>query len=154
MPRHKYLIEIIQVTEKKHVHLEKRTDDLFLTAEIPLDDSESKNEVKIEPKDLYEVPHGLVPSILFRLQTGQIKHYLMVVNKDGVPIKEVSPKISGKVLRVARDWKGLDKAISDSFGSDLPMGRIAMLIGVVAMVGIVAFLIWKGFIPIPGEWGI
>ncbi len=153
MTRHKYLIEIIQISEKRHVHTEKRTNYLYLTATVPLDGEETA-EIKIEPKDLYEVPHGWLTSLLFRLRTGQIKHYLIVVNKEGEPIKEDQPKISGKVLRVARDWKGLDKAISDSFGSDLPLGRIAMIGAVIVMVVIVAVLIWKGFIPTPRNWGL
>lgn len=153
MSRANYLLEIIRVSDKKHVHLEKRSDDLFITIEDTLDD-DTKIEIKVEPKDLYEVKHGILSKIWFYIRTGQTKHYLMVVNQKGEPIKETAPEISGKVLRVARDWKGLGRAISDSFGSDLPLGRIAMVGGVLIGVAIVAYLISKGFIPMPESWGL
>lgn len=153
MTRHKYLLEIIQISEKKHIHLEKRSSDLFLTVESVLDDEETV-EIEVEPKDLYEVPHGFLSGTISYLKTGQRKHYLMVVNKEGQAIKETQPAISGKVLRVARDWKGLDRAISDSFGSDLPLGRIAVIVAVLGGVVIVGYLVWKGFIPTPRSWGL
>lgn len=153
MSRHKYLLEIIQISEKKHIHMEKRTSNLFLMVESTLENGDTI-EIEVEPKDLYEVPHGCLSGTIVWLKTGQRKHYLMVVNKEGKAIKEIQPAISGKVLRVARDWKGLDRAISDSFGSDLPLGRIALIGAVLVGVVIAGYLVWKGFIPTPRSWGL
>jgi hypothetical protein len=151
--RTKYLLEIIRITSSKHVHLEERTNDLFFDITDKLDD-ETEITINVEPKDLYEVPHNFISRGIAWMKTGQEIHYLMVVNDKGKPIKEKPPAISGKVLRVARDWKGLGRAISDSFGSDLPMGRIAMVGALIIGIGLVAFLIWKGWIPTPESWGL
>lgn len=153
MTRHKYLLEIIRVSDKKHVHVEERTDDLFLEVKNKLDDG-PEITIKVEPKDLYEVPHNFISRFISWARTGQTKHYLMAVNDKGEPFIENAPAISGKVLRVARDWKGLGKAINDSFGSDLPLGRIAMIGGVLIAVAIVAVLVYNGFIPTPESWGL
>lgn len=153
MTRHKYLLEILRVSEKKTVHREERTDDLFVEVTDTLDD-DTTITIKVEPKDLYEVPHNVISRFISWAMTGQTKHYLMVVNDKSETFIEAAPAISGKVLRVARDWKGLGKAISDSFGSDLPMGRIAMIGAIIIGVALIAFLISKGYIPTPESWGL
>ncbi len=153
MTRHKYLLEILRVSEKKHVHLEEKTNDLFVEVKTKLDDG-TEITINVEPKDLYEIPHNFISRGIEWIRTGREKHYLMVVNDQGEPITETPPAISGKVLRVARDWKGLGKAISDSFGNDLPMGRIAMIGAIIIGVTLIAFLISKGYIPTPESWGI
>ncbi len=153
MTRNKYLVEVLRITENKHTYTVKQTDELFIEIKDKLDD-DTEISIKVEPKDLYEIPYSFIPRVIAWIKTGQRKHYLMVVNNQGKPITETAPAISGKVLRVARDWKGLDTAISDNFGNDLPIKRIAMIGAIIISVGIIAFLIYSGYIPTPESWGI
>lgn len=146
--RERNLIEVIRVDETQHGHKFVRTNDLFETIS---DKNEAGEEIEItiKPKDLYEVPHNIITGFFTWLFSGQVKHYVMVVNQSGVPIKETAPAVSGKVLKVARDWKGLGKAISDAFGSRfrLPNAKMILVIGIaIAVLGI---LIYLGVIPLP-----
>jgi hypothetical protein len=147
----KYLIEIIMVDESQHKHIFKRTNDTFLKFKEKNQEGEEV-DISIEPKDLYEIPSNIFFSFFSMLFRGIIQHFLVIVNKTGTPIKETAPAISGKVLKVARDWKGLDKAVNDSFGSRFEIPKLAMLGALVIFVIIIVFLIWKGFIPLPSSW--
>jgi hypothetical protein len=73
----------------------------------------------------------------------------MIVNSKGEAIRETKPDVSGKVLTVARDWKGLGSAISDAFGSrfQLPSGLFILAIG--AAIVILGVLVYLGYIPTP-----
>lgn len=149
--RKKNLIELIFLGEKQHIHVLIRTNDLFSKIKETLPDG-SKINIDVQPRDLYEVPGGLLGFIPWIIK-GQKNHYLLVVNKEGEPIIETAPAISGKVLRVARDWKGLGKAIKDSFGGQFEVPRLALVIAIALGVGVIAFLILRGDIPLPASWG-
>lgn len=153
MGREKNLIEIIRVDQTQHSHIFKRTDNLF--EEITDKNEEGEDIIiKVEPKDLYEVGPNHLINFFVWVFTGRIKHYVMIVNSKGIAIKEKLPDVTGKVLIVARDWKGLDKAINDSFGSRFQIPRIA-LVGVVGLAVLaLAFLVWRGIIPLPARWSI
>jgi hypothetical protein len=147
------LIETIIVDENQHKHIFNRTNDTFFSF---TDKNEAGEEItiEIEPKDLYEIPSNFIVQFLSMLITGVVAQYLVVVNKQGQPIKEGECEISGKVLKVARDWKGLDQAIKDSFGSQFNMPRLGLIVGIALAILVIGFLVWKGFIPTPQSWGI
>ena len=151
MGRHRYLIEVIQIRENSHIHIRKRTNDLALVIEAKGEDGAEIN-IKVEPKDLYEVPINFFFWVPKWVKTGMLRHYVIVVGPDGKPIKEDSPSISGKVLKVARDWRGLGKAISDSFGSNWEIPRIGLIIAIGAALLLFGFLVWRGTIPLPRSW--
>ena len=151
MARNKYLIEIVRVGDNQHEHVEKRSDTLSFDVEAKKKDG-SDIVIKVEPKDLYEVPINAFSKLIKWLKTGQTNHYLLVVGPDGTPIKETAPAISGKVLKVARDWRGLGKAISDSFGSNFQIPLIAIILALVGAVLLFGFLVWRGTIPLPRSW--
>ena len=152
MVRTKNLIELIVIEETQHTHQEIRTDDLFSEITFTKMDG-TKDTLTVQPRDLYEVGGGLF-GFLKWIRYGQKKHYLMVIREDGTPIKEKDPEISGKVLRVAKDWRGLGKAIHDSFGSRFQIPRMGLVIAVGIGVAVIIFLVWRGFIPTPTSWGI
>lgn len=146
--RERNLIEVIRVDETEHNHKFVRTNDLFETVE-DINEAGETITIEIKPKDLYEVPQNSMMGFFVWLFTGRAKHYVMVVNQAGTPIKETTPKVSGKVLKVARDWKGLGRAIKDAFGSrfSLPAPKMILIIGIaIAVLGI---LIYMGWIPLP-----
>jgi hypothetical protein len=148
----KYLIEIIMVDETQHKHIFKRTSKTFL--KFKEKNQEGKEvEIIIEPKDLYEVPINVISGFFSMLIKGIVQNYIAIVNKEGKAIMETDPAISGKVLKVARDWKGLDKAVSDSFGSRFEIPKIALIGALLVFVAIIVVLIWKGIIPVPSSWG-
>ncbi len=153
MGREFNLIEVIRVDKTQHSHIFKRTNNLFETIEDINEDGETI-EIKVEPKDLYQVPVNHIINFFVWVFTGRMRHYIMIVNSKGEPIREISPKVSGKVLLVARDWKGLDSAINDAFGARFKIPRL----GVIAIIGvsilILAVLVWRGFIPIPARWSL
>ena len=151
MARKKYLIEVIQIGSGDHTHIQKRTNDLSLVIEGKGPD-DSDIEIKVSPKDLYEVPISFLPGFIKFLRTGMIRHYVIIVNPEGIPIEEKSPEISGKVLKVARDWRGLGKAISDSFGSNWEIPRIGIVLGIGLALLIFAVFVWRGWIPLPRSW--
>lgn len=150
--RFAHTIEVIMIEETQHTHTLVRTNDIFSEIDLTLGDG-TKLAVKVEPRDLYEVSRGIF-GFLKRIRTGEKDHYLLIVDSEGNPIKEVAPKISGKVLRVARDWKGLGKAIHDSFGGRFQIPRTALVVAVGVGVVVIVFLVWRGFIPTPTSWGI
>ena len=151
MTRQKYLIEVIQMKEMVNTHVLKRTDDLFTEINIKKED-ESNVTITVAPRDLYEVETNLFKGFWVWATKGQKKHYLMIVDKEGNPITEGSATISGKVLKVARDWKGLDGAVKDSFGSSLGMGRLGFIGLIVVAVIVLGVLVWRGVIPLPRSW--
>ena len=153
MGRERYLIEVIRVDETQHSHIFKRTDHLF---EKIIDENEAGEEIEIEvePKDLYEVPQFHLINFFVWLVTGRVSHYIMIVNSQGKAIREIEPMVSGKVLKVARDWKGLDKAIHDAFGSRFQIPRIGLVVVLGVSILVLFFLVWKGFIPLPARWFI
>ena len=153
MGRERNLIEIIRISEKQNDHLFVKSDSLFETISSKFG-GDTEIEIKIEPRDLYEVSINGFLNFLIWVGTGRINHYIMVINEDGKPIIEEPPEISGKVLKVARDWKGLGKAIRDSFGSGFEMPRIALVAGIGVGILILIFLIWRGYIPLPRSWGV
>jgi len=148
--RKRYLIEVIQVEETQHNHYKFKSHDLFTTLKLTTE-GRPDQKVEVEPKDLYEVPAGITGFFRF-IWTGQAKHYMMIVNDLGKPIIETKAEIKGKVLKVARDWKGLGKAIKDSFGSRFEIPRIALIALVFVAVAVMAYLVAKGYIPLPRSW--
>lgn len=152
MIRQPYLIEVIMIGKTQHNHTQIRTDDLFSEIDLRLDDG-SEIKVSVEPRDLYETSRGIFGFIKW-IRKGEKNHYILVVNEKGEPIIESKPEISGKVLRVARDWKGLGKAINDAFGGRLQLPRKSLVISVGIGVLIIIFGVWRGWIPTPSSWGI
>ncbi len=150
--RHAHLIEVIMIGKTQHTHTQIRTNDLFSEIDLKLDD-DSEITVSIEPRDLYETSRGIFGFMKW-IRKGEKNHYILIVNENGEPISESTPDISGKVLRVARDWKGLGKAISDSFGGRLQLPRMTLVIGVGIGVLIIIIGVWRGWIPTPTSWGI
>ena len=148
--RKRYLIEVIQIEETQHNHYKFKSQELFTTLTLTTE-GKPNQKVEVEPKDLYEVPVGIKGFLVF-LWTGQAKHYMMIVNDTGKPIPETKAEIKGKVLKVARDWKGLGKAIKDSFGSRVEIPRIALIALVFVAIAIMAYLVAKGHIPLPRSW--
>jgi hypothetical protein len=146
--RLRYLVEVIRVDETQHGHKFVRTHDLF---ENITDENEAGEEITIEikPKDLYEKPTNLIAGFFNWIFTGQVKHYVMVVNQNGKAIKEKAPKVSGKVLKVARDWKGLGKAIKDAFGGGFSLPSSKMILVIIGAIIVLAGLVYSGWIPLP-----
>lgn len=151
MDRKKYRIEIIRVDETQHNHLFHKTNNLF--AEIKDKNEEGKEiTIKVEPKDLYEVKLMEPFKFLRWALTGTIQKYIMIVNSNGVAIREKKPKVSGKVLKVARDWRGLGKAINDSFGTRFDIPRVGLVVLVVGAIAVLFLLVKSGYIPLPRSW--
>lgn len=153
MGRERNLIEIIRISEKQNDHLFVKSDSLFQTVSSKFGGDEDI-DIKIEPRDLYEVSSNFFLELLVWIATGRSRHYIMVIDPKGKPIVEKAPEISGKVLKVARDWKGLGKAIKDSFGTGFEMPSFALVAGIGVGVLILVFLIWRGYIPLPRSWGL
>lgn len=141
------LVEIIRIDKNQHVHEYIKVEDLAGLVD-QTNDAGEMIQIKIQPKDLYEVPHNW----LWLLLKGYSKHYLLIVKSDGEAIKEENPKVSGKVLKVARDWKGLGKAINDAFGARFQLPSRAMFLGIAGAIILLGVLIYMGWIPIPQRW--
>jgi len=150
--RKPHLIEVIMIEDTKHTHRIIRSDDLVSTIKFKKADG-SEIDISVEPRDLYEVNRGL-GGLINQIRYGEKDHYLVIVNKDGSPIIETNPAISGKVLKVARDWKGLGKAINDSFGGRFQIPRVGLVVVVGLAVAVLIFGVWRGWIPTPRSWGI
>lgn len=146
--RERNLIELIRIDETQHNHNFIRTNDLFETVQDTNEKGEDI-EIEIKPKDLYEVPQNILMGFIVWIFSGRAKHYIMVVDQAGNPIKEIAPKVSGKVLKVARDWKGLGKAIKDAFGSGLNLPAPKIILIIVGAIIVLGFLIYSGYIPLP-----
>jgi hypothetical protein len=146
--RERYLVEVIRVDETEHGHKFVRTHDLFENIK-DINEAGKEIEIEIKPKDLYEVPNNPITGFFTWIFSGRVKHYVMVVNSKGKPIKEKAPEVSGKVLKVARDWKGLGKAISDAFGSRFRLPSSKMILVILGAVAVLAGLIYLGWIPLP-----
>lgn len=157
MGRERYMVTIIKVTENSHKHRHFRTDTIPFTVKDtftePHKDGEDPKiwdvEINYGTKDLYEVKTNIIDRILRFLFVGIQKKYIIVVNYQGLPIKETAPAISGKVLKVSKDWKGLDKSINSAFNTGLSFGRGAIIVLIVLAIVALFVLIKSGYIPTP-----
>lgn len=130
--------------ESQNVHTYVKTDNLFIDYK-DLNDENKKIMKTIEPKDLYEKKIGFIMGFLYWLFTGISKQYLAILNSDGEVIKEIEPKVTARVLKVSKDWKGLNEAIKSAFRKDLelPENLVQILIVVAVIVLVVLFATGK-----------
>jgi hypothetical protein len=149
----KYFIEIIMLDENSHTHIFHRTDMPYFKLYEKNQQGESI-EINVQPKDLYQVKSFFLFELIALIFKGYLQHFLVIVNEKGEPIKEIKPAINGKVLLVARDWKGLKEAVNDSFGSRIQIPRMAIVGAVVLAVIVIAGLIYTGYIPLPNTWSV
>jgi hypothetical protein len=148
MGREKFLIEIIRIDKTQHNHTFKRTNNLFNKV-IQKNEQGQEITIDVEPKDLYKVPPNHIINFFIWIITGRTDHYVMIVNSKGEPIEEITPSVSGKVLKVARDWKGLGKAVNHAFGRRFDLSGNTMIIALGLAIIVLAFLVYRGYIPIP-----
>lgn len=147
--RKKYLLRLIKIGPDEHKHRVFRTDELFFKITEKINDEDK--ELNFSVKDFYTVKHDLVTGFFIWFFTGLNKEYLIVINSEGEIIKEVKPEISGKVLKVARDWRGLDKAINSAFPRNLEIPKIGYAFLIIGAIIILYLLIKSGWIPMPGR---
>jgi hypothetical protein len=133
--RKKYLIEIVSMDKTQNVHTYIRTDNLFVKYK---DENEQglKIDTEIQPKHLYEKKVGFLRGWVRWLFTGITKEYIAILDFSGAVIEEKESKVSSRVLKVAKDWKGLDQAINSAFKKDLelPENLVLYIVGAIALI--------------------
>lgn len=146
MNRKKYEILIIRVEETEHNYKYIRTDELN-GEYTDMNNDGIQIKINYNVKDLYEIPQGFSGMYNF-YRYGIIRRYLVLVNKDGSIITETPPKITGNVLKVARDWKGLGNAIKSAFGKPgLP--KVLMIVVIAVAIIILLILMKSGYLQLP-----
>jgi hypothetical protein len=159
MAREKYKVTIIKVTEDSHSLRTVRTNSIPFRVRDSYKEVEIENdketvvvwdtEIQYGTKDLYEVKNNFIIGFLAWIFRGIAREYIIVTDKKGEPIKEETPEISGKVLKVSKDWKGLDKAIRSAFQDGFNIPRVGFVVIIVIAVIALFLLIRSGYIPTP-----
>ena len=141
----KYKVTIIKVNEDSQDIMDVYTEKIPFKVKW----TEEGEETEYGTKDLYEVKTNPFSRLYYRLFKKREKAFMIVVDKNNEPFKEVEPKISGKVLKVAKEWKGLDKAIKSAFSTPFELPRWGILVLVLLALGVLVGLIRSGYIPVP-----
>lgn len=148
MSRKRFEMTIIRVTEDAHDIRVERTNTLDF--EI-VEKKENQDDVthSYGLKDFYELKTMEPFKFFLFIFTGIMKRFLLIVDSEGQPIKETAPAVSGKLLLVSRDWKGLDASIKSAFGSKFQLPKIAFILVIVGALIVLFFLLKSGYIPLP-----
>jgi hypothetical protein len=127
--------------KSQNVHTYVRTDNLFVDYK-DLNDKGVKISSKIEPKDLYEKKVNVIWGFFFWLFTGITKQYIAILDAKGKVISETEPEVSARVLKVSKDWKGLDQAIRSAFmkNFELPDNIVPILLGLIVVVFLILII--------------
>lgn len=153
MGRKRHSIRVITVGPDYHKQKLIRTSENYVDLEIPEDPKDPNNKnVKLTRYTMhyfYEFKINDFLAFLRWIFTGIIKSFVLVIDENGDPFEETPPEISGKVLKVAKEWKGLDKAIKSAFMKDGDLPRWIIIIVIIIAIAVLALLIKSGWIPLP-----
>lgn len=152
MSRKKYEMTIIRIGKNEHNHRIERTDSTYFKIVEKIQGEDKNIEFGLE--DLYEKKEFFLSAWFSLIFSGIVAKYFIIIDNEGNVITETKPSNSGKLLKVARDWKGLDKAIKTAFMEKFDLPRWGFLVVIVIAIVVLFLLLKSGWIPLPEGWNI